>query len=138
MSNNSNNNNLYGLFARHPNYLLKLFFIYYPLSNELIYKFKNEIKWHYLSMNSNRKWDRSFIEENVEQLNWDALSANPSLKEGVKKRSTPISACFTVEWSRRGSNPRPNDEFSSFLHAYFLIDFRLQGGQKHPNLQLRF
>ncbi|MEY3085219.1 MAG: hypothetical protein RL037_1399 [Bacteroidota bacterium] len=39
-------------------------------------------------------------------------------------------------WSRRGSNPRPNDEFSSFLHAYFLIDFRLKHGQEHPKLQL--
>ncbi len=41
-------------------------------------------------------------------------------------------------WSRRGSNPRPNDEFSSFLHAYFSVDFRLQGGQEHPNLQLSY
>ena len=36
-------------------------------------------------------------------------------------------------WSRRGSNPRPNDEFSSFLHAYFSIGFRSTDGQEHPN-----
>jgi hypothetical protein len=27
--------------------------------------------------------------------------------EGGKKESTPILACFPVEWSRRGSNPQP-------------------------------
>jgi len=41
-------------------------------------------------------------------------------------------------WSRRGSNPRPNSEYSSFLHAYFLIDCGLQLGQEHPKLQRRF
>lgn len=40
------------------------------------------------------------------------------------------------KWSRRGSNPRPNKESASFLHVYFLIDFRLRDGQEHPNPQL--
>lgn len=40
------------------------------------------------------------------------------------------------KWSRRGSNPRPNKESASFLHVYFLIDFRLWDGQEHPNPQL--
>jgi hypothetical protein len=30
------------LFAKHPNYLLRLFFKYYPLSDEQIVKFKGE------------------------------------------------------------------------------------------------
>ena len=67
------------LFTKHPNYLLKLFFTYYPLSNEQIVKFKGEIKWGFLSTNTVRNWDQSFIEEFADQLNWDALSANPSL-----------------------------------------------------------
>jgi hypothetical protein len=67
------------LFAKHPNYLLKLFFTYYPLSNEQIVKFKGEVKWGYLSSNSVRSWDQYFIEEYADHLNWDGLSANPSL-----------------------------------------------------------
>ena len=67
------------LFARHPDYLLRLFFTYYPLSNEQIVKFKGEIKWGHLSSNSVRIWDQSFIEKFADKLNWDALSANPSL-----------------------------------------------------------
>lgn len=70
---------LLSLFAKHPNYLLRLFFNYYPLSNEQIVKFKGEVKWGYLSSNSVRIWDQAFIEEYAEQLNWDALSGNPSL-----------------------------------------------------------
>ena len=74
-----NNRILLSLFAKHPNYLLRLFFTYYPLSNEQIIKFKSEIKWGHLSANSARSWDQSFIEEYADKLNWDALSANPSL-----------------------------------------------------------
>jgi hypothetical protein len=73
------NQNLLSLFARHPNYLLRLFFTYYPLSNEQIVKFKGEVKWGHLSSNSVRSWDQSFIAEYADQLNWDALSGNPSL-----------------------------------------------------------
>lgn len=51
------------LFAKHPNYLLRLFFTYYPLSNEQISKFKAEVKWVHLSSNSVRIWDQAFIEE---------------------------------------------------------------------------
>jgi len=43
---------------------------------------------------------------------------------GKKKKSTPILACFSLEWSRRGSNPRPNNESIYFLHVYFVIVFR--------------
>jgi hypothetical protein len=47
-------NDLLSLFSTHPNYLLRLFFTYYPLSNEQIVKFKGEVKWGYLSSNSIR------------------------------------------------------------------------------------
>lgn len=70
---------LLSLFAKHPNYLLRLFFTYYPLSNEQIVKFKGEVKWGCLSSNSVRIWNQAFIEENADQLNWDALSGNSSL-----------------------------------------------------------
>jgi hypothetical protein len=74
-----NNRILLSLFAEHPNFLLRLFFTCYSLSNEQIVKFKGEVKWGYLSSNSARSWDQSFIEEYADQLNWDALSANTSL-----------------------------------------------------------
>jgi len=67
------------LFAKHPKYLLKLFFTYYPLLNDQIKRFKNEVKWEYLSSNASRNWDQSFIQEYADYLNWDVLSANPSL-----------------------------------------------------------
>lgn len=67
------------LFAKHPNYLLRLFFTYYPLTNGQLVKFKSEVKWRYLSSNSLRDWDQAFIVEFADQLDWDSLSANPSL-----------------------------------------------------------
>lgn len=41
-------------------------------------------------------------------------------------------------WSRRVSNPRPNDEKSSFLHAYSSVNFRCNLGQRHPIITLIF
>jgi hypothetical protein len=54
-----------------------------------------------------------------------------------QKKALFFRKMLLSEWSRRGSNPRPNDEFSSFLHAYFLIGFRPRDGQEHPNPRLR-
>ena len=68
---------LLSLYSRHPNYLLKLLYRYYPLSNEIIEKFKNEINWGVISSNQTRKWDQSFIEKFADKLNWDSMSANP-------------------------------------------------------------
>jgi hypothetical protein len=76
-------NLLFSLFAKHPNYLLRLFFTYYPLSNEQIIKFKGEVNWSYLSSNSVRNWDQAFIEEFKDKLNWEFLTANPSLPWSV-------------------------------------------------------
>lgn len=70
---------LLSLYAKYPNYLLKLLFTYYPLTNAQIVKFKAGVNWRNLSTNSVRTWDRAFIEEFAVQLNWDDLSANPSL-----------------------------------------------------------
>jgi len=39
-------------------------------------------------------------------------------------------------WSWRESNPRPNNESKSFLHAYFVIKFQLKAGHKHPTFNL--
>jgi len=33
-------------------------------------------------------------------------------------------------WSWRDSNPRPNEEIISFLHAYLCLDFRVQAEPK--------
>ena len=32
---------------------------------------------------------------------------------------------FLFLWSRRESNPGPNEQLKSFLHAYFLIEFSM-------------
>jgi len=48
------------------------------------------------------------------------------------KKSIFLRKMLSSEWSRRGSNPRPNNGNSSFLHAYFLIGFRSEIGQEHP------
>lgn len=39
-------------------------------------------------------------------------------------------------WSWRGSNPRPDNEPLSLLHAYFVVNFRPKAGYKHPTLSL--
>ena len=39
-------------------------------------------------------------------------------------------------WSWRESNPRPNKQYASFLHAYFTIGFRLKAESKHPTFSL--
>jgi len=70
---------LLSLYSRHPNYLLKLLYRYYPLSNEIIDKFKNEINWGVISSNQTRNWDQSFIEKFAEKWNWDSMSSNPKL-----------------------------------------------------------
>ena len=44
------------------------------------------------------------------------------MKKGNSLNKEQIT--FQIMWSRRGLNPRPNDEFSSFLHAYSSIIFR--------------
>ena len=56
----------------------------------------------------------------------------------VHKKSHSYGVAFWSEWSRRGSNPRPNDEFSSFLHAYSSVIFRSRHGQEHPKPKLRY
>ena len=70
---------LLSLYSRHPNYLLKLLYRYYPLSNEIIEKFKNEINWGVISSNQTRNWDQSFIEKFADKWNWDSMSSNPKL-----------------------------------------------------------
>lgn len=39
-------------------------------------------------------------------------------------------------WSWRDSNPRPNKQYISFLHAYFVFDCRLKTEHKHPIFSL--
>ena len=39
-------------------------------------------------------------------------------------------------WSWRDSNPRPNKQYASFLHAYFAIGFRHKADSKQPTLRL--
>ena len=70
---------LLSLFARHPNYFLKLLYKYYPLSDEIIVKFKSEVNWRAISSNAKRNWNLSFIEEFAVKLNWDSMSANSNL-----------------------------------------------------------
>ncbi len=39
-------------------------------------------------------------------------------------------------WSWRDSNPRPNKQHASFLHAYSAIDFRPKTEHRHPIFSL--
>ncbi len=39
-------------------------------------------------------------------------------------------------WSWRDSNPRPNKQYISFLHAYSVLDFRRQTEYRHPICRL--
>jgi hypothetical protein len=39
-------------------------------------------------------------------------------------------------WSWRESNPRPNKEDKSFLHAYPVIGFRSKAGKGQPTFDL--
>ncbi len=39
-------------------------------------------------------------------------------------------------WSWRDSNPRPNKQYISFLHAYSTIGFRLEAESRHPTSSL--
>lgn len=58
-----------------------------------------------------------------------------------KKKAPEFWSFFSLKvflWNRWDSNPRPNKEQINFLHAYLLIDFRLQPGQKQPNYSLAF
>jgi len=41
-------------------------------------------------------------------------------------------------WSCRESNPGPNKEYLSFLHAYAVIGFRTVQGNSHPKPCLIF
>jgi hypothetical protein len=50
------------------------------------------------------------------------------MKLNVSRIPHPTHIIF--KWSRRESNPRPNKEFASFLHAYFIIDFRVKTGEE--------
>lgn len=40
------------------------------------------------------------------------------------------------KWSWRDSNPRPNKQYISFLHAYSTIGFRLEAEDRHPTTSL--
>jgi len=55
------------------------------------------------------------------------------------KKQVFFSGLFSpLLWNWRDSNPRPNKELLSFLHAYSAIDFRWQKGHRHPKLPLSF
>jgi hypothetical protein len=71
------------LFSKHQKYCLKLFYTYYPLSNELLRKFEKEVNWSTISQNEKRTWDQPFIAEFSDKLNWEFLSSNPSLPWSV-------------------------------------------------------
>lgn len=40
------------------------------------------------------------------------------------------------KWSWRDSNPRPNKQYASFLHAYSVIGFHRKAENRHPTLRL--
>ena len=40
--------------------------------------------------------------------------------------------CFLKKWSWRESNPRPNEETTSFLHVYPRLNFRINTGSGPP------
>ena len=58
----------------------------------------------------------------------------------LNKKTTEetLSHCCTLmphqKWRWRESNPRPNSEPKSFLHAYSVINPLAQDGHRQPNL----
>ena len=52
-----------------------------------------------------------------------------SMISKIVYRTSPIK-----KWRRRESNPRPNLEPKSFLHAYSVINPLAQDGHRQPNL----
>ena len=46
------------------------------------------------------------------------------VKSFLNKKPLKISGLQNKLWSWRESNPRPNEEIISFLHAYLCLDFR--------------
>ena len=75
---------IFYLFSRHPKYLMKLLFQFYPLSNDQIVKFKSEVDWFALSRNEHRAWDKEFIDANIEKWDWESLSANTALPWSIE------------------------------------------------------
>lgn len=50
----------------------------------------------------------------------------------LEKKPTENQWAKYFLWSWRDSNPRPNKQYASFLHAYFVFNFRLKTENKHP------
>ena len=44
--------------------------------------------------------------------------------------------CILKKWSWRESNPRPNEEATSFLHVYPRLNFRVITGSGPPRITL--
>ena len=53
-----------------------------------------------------------------------------------KKKKLLITSGFFFVWSWRESNPRPNEEIISFLHAYLCLIFRVTAEPKPSTITL--
>lgn len=53
-----------------------------------------------------------------------------------KQKPLKINGLFLKLWSWRDSNPRPNKQYVSFLHAYSAFGFRCKTDSKQPILHL--
>lgn len=59
--------------------------------------------------------------------NWDLI--NPKSPPEFISSGGP----FVIKWSWRDSNPRPNEEIISFLHAYLCLSFSCRSRTKAIN-----
>ncbi len=57
-------------------------------------------------------------------------------KLNKKKESSDYFRAFFLSWSWRESNPRPNEEIISFLHAYLCLNFRAAAEPKPSTVAL--
>ena len=58
--------------------------------------------------------------------------------EFLKKKALIISELSFFWWTWRESNPRPNEEIISFLHAYLCLSFRATAEPKPSTIALSF
>ena len=57
-------------------------------------------------------------------------------KLNKKKESSDYFRAFFLSWTWRESNPRPNEEIISFLHAYLCLNFRAAAEPKPSTIAL--
>ncbi len=71
-------NHIISFLLRHPDYFLELISCYYPLSQQQLRKYKNDLDWNKISSNENIHWNKNIINEFKDEFNWKSLTTNKS------------------------------------------------------------